>query len=215
MDAFFTPRTWVLALALVSAVPAWAAPTHFDLALTGELANGQVFDLSSGNSHREQWSLDLSGLDASSAITVQQGDSITATIRLDHSLTVPASVDLTALVLSFRGTGFGSGAVGTNGSFDLYNLGAPVRSVFAGAGVSNQLAIGVGMGRPDNSAITFDSLVASFNINALSQPATLTSSGLAYTLFSATVPEPASYALMLLGAGALAALARRRQGRGG
>jgi len=54
----------------------------------------------------DQWPLALNGLDSSNAITVAQGDTVTATITLDRSFTIPASVDTAWIQLSMYGTNF-------------------------------------------------------------------------------------------------------------
>lgn len=197
------------ALALLTASAGQAQAARIDLALTGTVADAYTSAQTIANTHFDRWFLSLGGLDAGSAFSVSQGDSIIATITFDQSLTIPASVNFTTLVMSFQGTGF-AGTVGTHGSFELLNLGAPVRSIYAGSGTVNQLAVGVGIGPPGNATMSFDSMVASFTIDALSQPAQLNSAMLSYMLFSPAVPEPTTHALMLLGMAALGGLACQR-----
>lgn len=210
--------TWnagAAALALVMASVGQARAAHTDLALTGTVGNGQALVQVIGNTRYDQWFLQLDGLDANAAFSVSQGDSITATITLDQSLTVPASVDFTTLLLIFQGTGFAGDSVASSGSLDLSNLGSLVVNRVQSASSSGQLPAGTGFGPPDNTAITFDSMVWTLSIDTLSQPANLDHALFYYTLFSPAVPEPATYALMLLGVGALGGLAKRRQARRG
>lgn len=203
------------ALALVLGLAGQAQAVQTDLALHGTVGDGQPSFQIIGNTRYDQWVLQLSGLDANSAFDINQGDSITATITLDQSLTVPASVSFTSLILVLSGTGFAGDAVVTSGTVNLSNLGVSVISTGQSASTSGQVAAGFGVSPPDNGAITFDRMVWTLSIDTLSQQANLDGSLFQYTLFSPVVPEPATYALMLLGVGALAGLASRRRLPGG
>ena len=209
-------------LALVVACTLWAGTAQaveHNITLNGIVADG-VFQppFSSGGTTFEQWSLGLSGLDAMSPLLVELGDTFNVTILLDTAFTVPASVTLTAFGLGLGGSGFPDVDTETSDNlFDFYNgidlvkFGGPSSSSTRG-----QLASSVIFFSPDNGAFTFDSVKTSFKVTTLSDPGTLDFAVLSYTLFSpAAVPEPATWAMMIIGFGGVGALMRRGRRDGG
>ena len=66
---------------------------------------------------------------------------------------------------------------------------------------------------PSNGSITFDSILTSFTIDEMAQSATLDYGLLTYTLISASngVPEPATWAIIVLGFAGIGAMLRRRR----
>ncbi len=189
----------------------------FDLDLTGIVANGGYSSQEIGATHYDQWALSLSGLDALSAITVAEGDVINATITLDQAFTIPGSVQLTSFGFFTGGDGFPDVDTETSGTTSLFLGGLPVTVRPGGSLTHAQLNNSVSFFPPDNGPITFDSVFSSFTVVGLGgQTASLDYSGITYTLFSpatgAAAPEPAGWALMLLGFGGLGAMLRRRRG---
>jgi hypothetical protein len=100
-----------------------AQATTFDVNLTGNVGDGNFSSFDSGGTHYDQWILLLSGLDSSSSISAQSGDTINATITLDQSVTIPASVDITAFALILSGASFPSIDTGTSGTTSFFNQG--------------------------------------------------------------------------------------------
>ena len=194
------------------------ADTH-NINLTGVVANGfyqPPFTI--GATTFSQWSIGLSGLDVMNTLEVEQGDIVNVTVTLDSLVTVPAAGILTSFGLGFGGEGFPVGDTGTvNNTFDFYDGMTLVKSGSAGSVTSSgQIPAGVIFFSPDSTAFTFDSLFASFEISDLSSPATLDYSVMSYTLFNpAAVPEPATWAMMIIGFGGVGALVRRRRRDGG
>ena len=196
------------ALALVSF---GAQASNYVLNLSGTLASAGTNGFDSGGTHYDQWFLSLNGLDSSNAITLSQGDSVSAVITFDGPLTVPASVDRTSFVFVLAGPGFPSDPIQTSGTASLSLLGTSVASSATNCGTSTQIASCWGTIPPDNGSVSFDQVTLNFSVDTLSTPGTANASVFAYTLFSpsAPVPEPISSVLLLAGLGAL--VLRRRQ----
>lgn len=200
-----------LSLAVASAAVAWggfAQAATFNLNLSGALADYVVepsFDCC--GFHVAPSFLPLTGLDGTDSITVNQGDVFTVTVTLDGSLTIPASVSRTDVTLLLTGSAFPSENTGLeNEVVDFTNLGSEVLHISGeSTTTSSQLAVFNPLFPPDNGPLTFDQIVYSFDIQTLGQSATLDGASLNFDRLAATagVPEPASWALMLLGFGGL------------
>lgn len=206
----------LMMLAAVSAAALWvgqARAATFDLDLSGVVANGSFSSQEIGPTHFDQWFLSLSGLDASNAINVSQGDTINATITLDQAFTIPASVQATTFTFFLFGSAFPPINTGATGTTDFFLGGGQGPHGATITTTCCQLATTVGFVPPDNGAITFDKVVSSFTIDTLGQPVTLDGSAISYTLFSpiAGVPEPASWTLLLVGFGGLGATLRSKR----
>lgn len=207
-------KTAFLAAAAVGAL--WAgqvqAATH-TLNLTGVVADGSYSSQTIGPTQFDQWVLSLSGLSSDNAITVAEGDTIEATITLDQLFTAPASVDITVFGLFLQGPAFPAGDVSASGTFTFFNGVDVAKSGAGGTDTAGQVAHSVAYFPPDNGAITFDSISATFTIDLLPEAVSLDFAGLTYTLFSPSgaVPEPATWALMILGFGGAGAMLRRRR----
>ena len=198
----------LLALALAS-VQVQAAT--FDVGFAGLVDDGVFASWTDGTTHYDQWTL---GLTTDSPFTVSPGDSVNATITLDRSVTIPASVSLTSFLFGLQAApkSFPGGDTGTSGTTTFLLGGAEVLSAGGGTGSSGWIPNGITLSPPDNGAITFDSVVSNFTITTLSAPATITGALAYYTLFSpAPVPEAETYAMMIAGLGMLGAVARRRK----
>lgn len=206
-------------LAAAAACVIWAGQAQaatYDIALSGIVANGGYSSQDIGPNHYDQWSLGLSGIDDDNPLTLAEGDTVNVTLTLDELFTIPASADLTSIVLFFGNFGgFPSGDVATSGSFTFYNGLDVAASGGGSSGTAGQIAHSVVFFPPDNGPLTFDSVYASFTIDDLPETVTLNYSGIAYTRFdlgaNAAVPEPVSWALMILGFGGAGGMLRRRR----
>ena len=103
------------------------------------------------------------------------------------------------------------------GTFTVNNGSNIVLSQAGGSSTSGFLAATTDIYPPDNGMITFDSFNVSFTINTLMTPASVHRAVFEYGLVNdnananAAVPEPASWALMLLGFGGLGAALRSQR----
>lgn len=204
-------------LAAAAALTLWAggaqAAVH-TLNLTGLVADGHYSSQDVGADHFDQWVLSLSGLDA---ITVEQGDTIEATITLDQLFTIPGSMDRTSFAFILGGALFPAGDQTSSGSTSFFNGMDLVKSGAGGTGTSGQIAHAVTFFPPDNGPITFDSITTSFVIDTIGGPAALDYALISYTLVDlggavAAVPEPGAWAMMIMGFGGMGAVIRRRRG---
>ena len=205
----------LVSLAAVSAAALWggsALAADFTLDLSGLVAN---YTTETGfnccGAHFDPSFLTLSGLDNDNAITVSQGDTITANITLDGPLTIPGSVSRTNIALFLFGSDFPNISTGTdNATTTFFDGGNQVGQFFTGTGTSGSIASTLDIFPPNNGPFTFDSATFSFTISNLSQSATLNSSELDFTRVAnlPAVPEPASWALMLVGFGGIGAVLR-------
>ena len=203
-------------LAALSVLALWAADaqaTTFNLNLTGSVANEQFASFDSGGTHFDQGYIVL---DPFSPITIAQGDTVNVTLTLDGPFTIPASVDFTNFTIDLSGANFPAINTDTDGSIQLFSgltqVGSSSITTNPGVGTADQIAMVLGLSPPDNGAVTFDNLTASLTPIDLSQNATLDEGLISYTLFSpSAVPEPAAWALMLLGFGGLGAVLRRKR----
>jgi hypothetical protein len=162
--------------------------------------------------------LSLNGLDASNAITVAVGDTIQATVTLDQSVTIPASVDTTWITFGLGGSNFPAIDTGTNkNAVAFFNQGvAGLSGADSNCSTSERLVSCNLFNKPNNPSITFDQAIMSFEIEKLvtlpGQTVTLDNASISYTLFSpaALVPEPETYAMLLAGLGLIGGIAGRR-----
>jgi hypothetical protein len=206
-------------VALVAACTLWAGSaqaTVHNLSLSGTVANGNFSSQVFMGTLFDQWVLGLQGLNELNAITVEVGDTINATITLDELFTIPGSVNFTFVGLFLGGSNFPLGDVETTSDAEFFDGMDQVKSGSGGTSTSGQIAAGTTYFPPNNGPITFDSLTISMQITQLSGPATLDYSTLSYSLASpAAVPEPATWAMMIVGFGGVGALMRRRRRDGG
>jgi hypothetical protein len=195
----------VFALGIVQAQAATV-----DINLSGKVSDGTYYSFHDSVYQYDQWVLPLSGFPATHAIVVSQGDTINATIKLDQSFTIPASVSLTSFIFGLWGPSFPAGDTATAGSTSFFLGVTPIIDGSTTTSSSGWIPNAVDFFPPNNGAITFDSLLSSFTITQLGGPATLSSAQMYYTLYSpAPVPIPA--AAWLLGSGLVGLLGFRRK----
>lgn len=197
------------AVAALFAGCAVAHATTFNLSLTGTLSDATTSEFDSGTTHFDFWSLSLDGLAASNAFTLNNGDTVNATITLDGAYTMPASVLGTFFVFFLGGNSFPAVDVGTNSTTSLSLGGTTVLNQSGDFGTSSQVSAGFYLAPPDSLAYTFDKVVMSVTLYALALPATVDRASI-LTQVANPVPEPGTYALMLAGMGLIGAWVRRR-----
>ncbi len=204
-------RTTVLALGMGFAVaPAQAAT--FTLNLTGSASGGAFGSFVFGGLQYDHWGMTVQGL--GDPFIVQQGDEINATITLDGSFTIPASVLYTFFDLQLGTIGLDFGPTSTSGSTSFFLGGNPGLTGTFGTDTSGVLINSSVWFPPDNGAITFDTVVSNFTITNLGAPVELSYAQIGYARVSnavTAVPEPETYAMMLAGLGLLGFAARRRK----
>lgn len=200
-----------LRVALVAAFALWAGQSHaahIDLQLSGLVGDVGAFDLDFNQFHIDIFQLRLAGLPDPSTLNVL--DTVTATITLDRSLTIPPALSFTAFVFVLEGD-FGSSDIRTLGTTTFSNLGVDGPTLFTGGASTGALTSGFFFAPPNNGAITFDKIVSSFSIEELSQSGNATSAQVLFELFSPlAVPEPPPAVLVFAALGLIGASRWRR-----
>ena len=194
---------------LLIAVPGSAA--NFTLDLTADPTTGSYSHFTVGATRYDNYYLALSGLDATNAFTVAQGDTLTENITFAPALTVPASQTFTFFSLGLTGSTFPVEDTAVTGTTTFYDNGVIDRLGATTATTSTQLVNATVEGIPFNYAWTFDTLTSAWHIDTLATPATLDRAYVSYQLSSAAVPEPATWALLVAGFGVVGLQARRRR----
>jgi hypothetical protein len=203
----------IAAVGMTAALAAPASATTFDLVLSGHTADFQNFQQDCCGNHYNQFLLLLTGLDSSNAFTVSQGDIINATVTLDAAFTVPASTAFTSYNFNLNGSAFPAQNTATgNGIFTLFNGGLMVATFAVGATTSDSIAGAGSLLPPDSGSLTFDSFTSVFEITDLATPATVDGSLLLISAADpSAAPEPATWAMMIGGFGAIGVAMRKRR----
>lgn len=201
----------LIAVAVLTLGIGQAQATLYTISLNGLAADTVTYGYS--NATDTGWTISLSGL---TPFTAYQGDEINATVTLDHSVTVPASVSDTWLYLNLYG--YNPAGIDTDTISDtiISNLGVTGLTqngteILTG----NQLSAGAVLYPPDNATFTFDTINIDFTIKGLSNSggpfdvsfAGLTADG--QSPATAPVPEPTSMLLLGLGLMGLAGVRRK------
>jgi hypothetical protein len=191
--------------ALISMAP-MANATVYMLSLSGDPTTGSYGAFDSGGAHYQTFSLDL-GLGGALPFTVGQDDEIVTTIALTSPLTVPGVNDYQFLGVNFNGPTPPVG-VSTTGSFTFTGLtgSAPNPTSNNCGNCASDLFGQSGTG----ASFSFTGLTSDVTFPTLTSPYTIDDVSISYQVDSVAAPEPAAWALMLIGFGGLGALARRR-----
>ncbi|HEY3949925.1 PEPxxWA-CTERM sorting domain-containing protein [Phenylobacterium sp.] len=202
----------VMAVAAIGAGSARADPIRLNL--TGAVADYTVIPgFNNGADHVDPSFLPLSGVDPN-GVAVSQDDTFQVNVTLDAPLTIPGSVTRTDVVLILNGANFPDIDTKIDDAVVDFSDGGVAGLHFDSFSSSThgQLSVFTPIFPPDNGPLTFDTITYSFHVSDLSQPATLNGAELDFSLLSpAPAPEPAAWALMLVGFGGLGATLRARR----
>jgi hypothetical protein len=201
-------------LAAAAMIAGHAQAANYDLTLTGDISDFSNYQIPFNGLVFNEYSIPLSGLDSTDAITVSQGDTIDASVSLNTAYTIPASQVYTFFELDLGSASFPAENTGVNGTLSFYDAGNLVATFNSSSTTSNQLSFVAAANPPYNVPITFDSFNTTFTINSLATPATLESASATYGLVSAA-PEPTTWTLMLLGLGGVGTALRTQRRREG
>jgi hypothetical protein len=204
----------ILAIAIgIGSFPTQASTNNFNL--LGNVGDATTSSTVSGSYRYDQWSLPLYPMPS---YTARAGDRINATITLDQSYTIPATVPGTLLVfgLYLYGSSYPPIQVSTSTTVSLFNQGASVFSSDnpGAAGGSGALDAAITIFPPNNAPITFDQVIIHSDITYLDGPGgtilNLRNAQLTSTLI-VPIPEPCWFAFLATGLTCLA-LAQKRRG---
>jgi hypothetical protein len=204
----------ILAIAIgIGSFPTQASTNNFNL--LGNVGDATTSSNVSGSYRYDQWSLPLYPMPS---YTARAGDRINATITLDHSYTIPATVPGTLLVfgLYLYGSSYPPIQVSTSTTVSLFNQGASVFSSDnpGAAGGSGALDAAITIFPPNNAPITFDQVIIHSDITYLDGPGgtilNLRNAQLTSTLI-VPIPEPCCFGFLATGLTGLA-LAEKRRG---
>ena len=211
----FEKYSGILAIAIaIGSTPSHAATNNFNL--SGNVADAITFNHTAGPNYRlYQWQDPLYTMPSYSA---REGDRINATITLDHSYTIPATVPGSILYfgLYLYGDGNPQIQVDTSTTISFFNQGAPVLTPGSPRAESGTGALyaGIYIAPPDNPAITFDQVSLQSDITYLGGPDGTTLdvhvANLIYALYI-PIPEPCCFALIGIGLAGLGLAKWRRR----
>ena len=189
------------------------------LNLTGTVADGTFnTSMGGGGSTVHTYVLDL-GLGSSVPFTVSQGDEIQATVTLDTPLTIPSSLPggLQFVGLNFSNTdGSDPGTSSNNNTisgYDIFSGGTGISTDQMGTNCGNCLSALFGQA---GDTFSFSGLFADSTMNQLDTSYLVNDVTLSYQVnaFPSAVSEPATWAMLLLGFGAVGLMMRGARRRG-
>jgi hypothetical protein len=202
----------IAGLAAAVACGVWAGGAQaatFDVTLSGVVGDTAFTTADVPGTHIDFGFLELTD---NTPVTISEGDTVNATVNLDTIFKIPGSVDLTSISLNLFGTDFPDVNTGSGGTISLLLGGNLVATATfpTGETTRGQIFTQVNIGPPGNGEIDFDSITASITPYDLGgNTVTLNQGEIEYALFRSTaVPEPASWALMLVGFGGLGGVLR-------
>lgn len=196
-----------MSAALLAAAPASAASYVFDL--TGVVSSGSSATVDSGGFRFNFFTIALSDF---TPTVFEAGDTIEAMVTFDEALIVPSAGVRNGVDLVFLNTAFPGTTTETSGTTDLFLMGAPVLDQASGSTSSD--ALFNGLTNFSGTSFAFDSAQSNFSVVALGAP-TLPADVAYFRWYTAdalpAVPEPASWAMMILGFGLVGAAMRKRK----
>lgn len=196
-----------LGAALLAAAPASAATYTFDL--NGVVSSGSSATVDSGGFRFNFFTIALSDF---TPTVFEVGDLIEASVTLDGPLTVPSAGIRNAVDLVFLNTSYPGTTTETSGTTDLFLAGSPVLN--GGSISTSSDALFNGFNNFSGTSFTFDSAQSNFSVVALGAPTLATDTAyfrwITVDALPSAVPEPASWAMMILGFGLVGAAMRRR-----
>ncbi len=186
-----------------------ASAANLTLDFTGTVANAAEFSFDSNGTHYEFWQL---ALNAFPAFSVNQGDTVQATVKLDASHLTGSNSEPLAFLFGVTGPAFPAGDTSSGNSTTAFFNGAvagptggPLTSFTSGQLTTLNFF-------PANQPFSFDKVVFNFSVDQLSAMAQI-ESGSIYSVLSspaAPVPEPGISAMLLIGLAAVGFRFKRR-----
>lgn len=200
----------LLAAAALCLVTAPASAATYILNLTGTVSSGTTGFVESGGFRYDFFNIVLNGFDP---LTLEVGDEIQANITLtDQSLFVPSATSRNQVDLILLNSAGGTITTGTSGTTELFDGGLLIASGGSGSTTSNQV-VNTYLNFAGNS-FSFDTVQSNFTVTELGAASLdVDYPLLRYVLVNpvAPVPEPATWALMIVGFGAVGSSMRRRK----
>jgi hypothetical protein len=190
------------------AVSAQANAALYILNLTGTVSSGTTATVDAFGSRFDFFIINLQGFDP---LTLVAGDEVQAKITLDQSLTVPSAMTRNLVRLFLINDSFPGTSSGVNGTTELFNGGTSFLLAPSGGGTSS--AVVNSYQNSLGTSFTFDAVQSNFTVDSLGAPSLYVDrASLDYVLANplAAVPEPATWAMMIVGFGLVGAGMRRR-----
>jgi hypothetical protein len=202
----------LLAMTASCALASPAAAATFVLNLTGTVSTGVPISFTSGY-HYDFFHIGLQGF---TPITLAVGDTVEAVITLDQALTAPSALIRNAMDFGLQNTTlvdhFSTAAEGTT---QLYLDDDLVIDTSSTTLSSNQFVNG--FTNFAGTAFTFNRVVSNFTVTDFEGSFLTVDNAYLRTIavnpgeVEASVPEPTTWAMMILGIGMIGAAMRRRQ----
>lgn len=203
-------RILAIALSLAAAAPASAATIVLNL--TGTVSSGFAQSVISGGNKFDFFTIVLSGY---TPTLLSVGDEVQATITLDGPLTAPGATIRNGMDFFMGDTTGAAGPTAVSGTTDLSLMGVPVIS--ASSGASSFAFLFNGYTNFTGTAFTFDTIQSNFTITSIDAGSILPDfiglRTIAVNPYTAAVPEPATWALMIAGFAAIGGALRSRRRR--